>query len=188
MATQVERGRGLEREGIQTDRVKWNLSAAALYEEAIRREEGVIAAEGPLTCLYGSAHRALAKRQVRRSTNRPARRTCWWGKVNRPHREEQLRRRCTATCLASLAGQGTLRSRLLCRRGPEVSPVGSRHHRIRLAQPVLQEPLHRRSGGRGGLVPTIHDHRFARTSRPIPSVTAPHPKRSSSSTSRRSWC
>ena len=44
MSTEVDRARGLEREGIQTDRVRWNLSTAALYEEAIRRQEGVIAA------------------------------------------------------------------------------------------------------------------------------------------------
>jgi phosphoenolpyruvate carboxykinase (ATP) len=53
MSTEVERGRGLEREGIQTDRVKWNLSTPALYEEAIRRKEGVLAAEGPLVCRTG---------------------------------------------------------------------------------------------------------------------------------------
>ena len=34
MSTGVERARGLEREGIKTDRVQWNLPAAALYEEA----------------------------------------------------------------------------------------------------------------------------------------------------------
>src|SRR5205809_583080 len=46
----VERSPQLDREGIRTERVKWNLSAAALYEEAIRKQEGVIAAEGPLFC------------------------------------------------------------------------------------------------------------------------------------------
>ena len=40
MSTGVERARGLEREASPTDRVRWNLSAAALYEEAIRRDEG----------------------------------------------------------------------------------------------------------------------------------------------------
>ena len=48
MSTEVERGVGLEREGIETDRIRWNLSAAALYEEAVRRQEGVLAAHGPL--------------------------------------------------------------------------------------------------------------------------------------------
>ena len=54
MSTGVEGVRGLEREGIATDRVRWNLSTAALYEEAVRREEGLIAAEGPLACRTGA--------------------------------------------------------------------------------------------------------------------------------------
>src|SRR6266480_254445 len=54
MSTVERRGHLLDREGIRTDRVKWNLSTAALYEEAIRKQEGVIAAEGPLVCRTGS--------------------------------------------------------------------------------------------------------------------------------------
>ncbi len=53
MGTEVERARGLERDGIQTDRVRWNLSPAVLYEEAVRRQEGLIAASGPLACRTG---------------------------------------------------------------------------------------------------------------------------------------
>ena len=53
MSTEVERGLGLEREGIQTNSVKWNLSPAALYEEALRRQEGVLADGGPLACRTG---------------------------------------------------------------------------------------------------------------------------------------
>ena len=53
MSTDVDRARGLEREGIRTDRARWNLSAAVLYEEVVRRNEGVIAAEGPLACRTG---------------------------------------------------------------------------------------------------------------------------------------
>ena len=53
MSIEVDRTRGLERHGIQTDRVRWNLSTAVLYEEAIRRQEGVIAAHGPLACRTG---------------------------------------------------------------------------------------------------------------------------------------
>jgi hypothetical protein len=38
MTTQVERAQGLEALGIvRSGRVHWNLSPAALYEEAIRR-------------------------------------------------------------------------------------------------------------------------------------------------------
>src|SRR5260221_68287 len=53
MSTEVERPRGLESIGITTDRVHWNLSTAALYEAAVRRQEGFIAAEGPLACRTG---------------------------------------------------------------------------------------------------------------------------------------
>src|ERR1700751_5823637 len=53
MTARVERGRSLEQEGLQGVRVRWNLSSAAIYEEAVRRQEGVIAAEGPLVCRTG---------------------------------------------------------------------------------------------------------------------------------------
>jgi phosphoenolpyruvate carboxykinase (ATP) len=43
----------LDREGITDARIYWNLSGAALYEEAIRRREGTLAADGPLVCLTG---------------------------------------------------------------------------------------------------------------------------------------
>jgi len=53
MTARVERGRSLEQEGLQGVRVRWNLSPAALYEEAVRRQEGLIAADGPLVCRTG---------------------------------------------------------------------------------------------------------------------------------------
>jgi phosphoenolpyruvate carboxykinase (ATP) len=53
MSLGTDRTRSLEREGIQALRVGWNLSTAALYEEAVRRGEGVIAAGGPLVCRTG---------------------------------------------------------------------------------------------------------------------------------------
>src|SRR5215510_6247414 len=54
MTIQVERTHGLEALGIvRSGRVHWNLSPAALYEEALRRGEGVLAAEGPLVCKTG---------------------------------------------------------------------------------------------------------------------------------------
>ena len=83
MSTEVERGRGLDREGVQTDRVRWNLSAAALYEEAVRRDEGLIAAEGPLACRTGqhtgrSPNDKFIVREPSSESN------IAWGKVNRP--------------------------------------------------------------------------------------------------------
>src|SRR2546430_2113598 len=53
MTARVERGRSLEQEGLQGVRVRWNLSPAALYEEAVRRQEGLMAADGPLACRTG---------------------------------------------------------------------------------------------------------------------------------------
>jgi phosphoenolpyruvate carboxykinase (ATP) len=83
MSTGVERARGLEREGITSDRVRWNLSTAALYEEAVRRDEGLIAAEGPLACRTG-AHtgRSPNDKFVVREASSEA--EIEWGKVNRP--------------------------------------------------------------------------------------------------------
>ncbi|OFV90636.1 MAG: phosphoenolpyruvate carboxykinase (ATP) [Acidobacteria bacterium RIFCSPLOWO2_12_FULL_65_11] len=83
MSTEVERGRGLEQEGIQTERVKWNLSTPALYEEAVRREEGVIAADGPLLCRTGQhTGRSPNDKFVVRESSSEA--SVWWGKVNQP--------------------------------------------------------------------------------------------------------
>jgi phosphoenolpyruvate carboxykinase (ATP) len=83
MSTGVERARGLEREGIKTDRVQWNLPAAALYEEAARRDEGLIAAEGPLTCRTGQhTGRSPNDKFVVREPSSEA--EVAWGKVNRP--------------------------------------------------------------------------------------------------------
>src|SRR5512144_2044766 len=87
MSTQLERARGLEREGIRTDRVRWNLSAAALYEESIRRQEGAIAAEGPLVCRTGQhTGRSPNDKFVVREPASEA--NIAWGKVNRPMAEE----------------------------------------------------------------------------------------------------
>ena len=61
--TQV--GQGLEAHGVQTSKpVHFNLSAAALYEHAIRRQEGPARAGGPARVPHRRAHRPLAERQV----------------------------------------------------------------------------------------------------------------------------
>jgi phosphoenolpyruvate carboxykinase (ATP) len=54
MRTQAEPTHGLEQSGVvRSGPVHWNLSTAALYEEAVRRGEGLLAAEGPLVCRTG---------------------------------------------------------------------------------------------------------------------------------------
>src|ERR1041385_6267123 len=83
MSTEVEHGRGLDALGIASDRVLWNLTAAALYEEAIRRHEGVIAAEGPLACRTG-LHTGRSPNDKFVVREAPSDAEIAWGKVNRP--------------------------------------------------------------------------------------------------------
>jgi phosphoenolpyruvate carboxykinase (ATP) len=83
MSTGVERSRALERDGIDTDRVRWNLSVAALYEEAVRRNEAMIAAGGPLACRTGQhTGRSPNDKFVVRDPSSEGQ--IAWGKINRP--------------------------------------------------------------------------------------------------------
>ena len=89
MSTGVERARGLERDGIATDRARWNLSPAALYEESIRRGEALLAAEGPLACRTGQhTGRSPNDKFVVREPSTEA--DIEWGKVNRPMEPAQF--------------------------------------------------------------------------------------------------
>ena len=89
MSTGVDRSRALERDGIETDRVRWNLSAAALYEEAVRRKEGVITAGGPLACRTGQhTGRSPNDKFVVREPSSQA--EIVWGKINRPMEPAQF--------------------------------------------------------------------------------------------------
>src|SRR5215467_13053177 len=103
MSTEVERPRGLEREGIAAGGVRWNLSTAALYEEAVRRNEGLVSANGPLACRTGPhTGRSPNDKFVAREASSEA--DIAWGKVNRPMDEvhfEALRR----DLIGSLAGK-----------------------------------------------------------------------------------
>jgi phosphoenolpyruvate carboxykinase (ATP) len=87
---QAGRVQGLEAHGIRTSRpVHWNLSTAALYEQAIQRQEGELATDGPLVCRTG-AHTGRSpndKFVVRESSSEAH---VAWGKVNRPLEPEQF--------------------------------------------------------------------------------------------------
>jgi len=89
MSTQIERGHGLEREGIVSDRVKWNLSTAALYEEAIRKQEGLLAAEGPLVCRTG-LHTGRSPNDKFTVAEPSSEQNIAWGKVNKRMEEAQF--------------------------------------------------------------------------------------------------
>ncbi|MBI2829185.1 MAG: phosphoenolpyruvate carboxykinase [Acidobacteria bacterium] len=84
MSTNVELARGLEAVGIlKSGRVHWNLSTPALYEAAIRRHEGQLAAEGPLVCCTGQhTGRSPNDKFVVREPS--SEKHVHWGTVNRP--------------------------------------------------------------------------------------------------------
>ena len=84
MTIQVERAHGLEALGIvRAGRVHWNLGTAALYEEALRRSEGNLAAEGPLVCKTGQhTGRSPNDKFVVKEANSD--KHVHWGAVNRP--------------------------------------------------------------------------------------------------------
>ena len=88
MTTRVERGPHLDREGIRTDRAKWNLPVAALYEEAVKNQEGMIAAEGPLVCRTGQhTGRSPNDKFIVREPSSDA--NIGWGKLNKPMEQAQ---------------------------------------------------------------------------------------------------
>jgi phosphoenolpyruvate carboxykinase (ATP) len=93
----------LERDGIEAGRVYWNLSTASLYEEAVRRQEGVIAADGPLACRTGQhTGRSPNDKFVVREPS--SERHIEWGKVNRPMTPAQFDL-LHADLLSSLGGK-----------------------------------------------------------------------------------
>jgi phosphoenolpyruvate carboxykinase (ATP) len=83
MSLDTHRTRSLQREGIQAARIWWNLSQAPLYEEAVRRREGFIAATGPLVCRTGphTGRSPDDKFIVKESSSD---RDITWGGPNRP--------------------------------------------------------------------------------------------------------
>ena len=79
---------GLENHGLtRLNRAYWNLTAAALYEEAVFRGEGRIADEGPLVVSTGrhTARAAADKFITREQTTEDK---IWWGEYNRPFTPE----------------------------------------------------------------------------------------------------
>jgi phosphoenolpyruvate carboxykinase (ATP) len=81
---------GLALHGLSTDAdAYWNLTAAELYEHAVRRGEGRIAADGALVTETGE-HTGRSPNDrfvVEDSVSRDA---VWWGSVNRPISQEHF--------------------------------------------------------------------------------------------------
>ncbi|MBI2833416.1 MAG: phosphoenolpyruvate carboxykinase [Acidobacteria bacterium] len=92
MTIRVQQDQGVDAHGlISASRVFWNLSAPALYEEAIRRQEGLLAAGGPIVCRTG--HHTGRSPNDKFIVHEPSsQHRIWWGKVNRPIEEGQFDR------------------------------------------------------------------------------------------------
>ncbi len=82
---------GLDAHGItNTNQIFWNLSTPALYEQAIRRHEGVMAHLGPLVVRTGqhTGRSPNDKFTVREPSSADH---IWWGKVNRPFEPDRFK-------------------------------------------------------------------------------------------------
>jgi phosphoenolpyruvate carboxykinase (ATP) len=90
---------GLDNHGIvNVNDIYWNLSTPALYEESVRRREGLVAHLGPLVVRTGhhTGRSPNDKFIVREPSSED---NIWWGNVNRafdPHRFDQLYARLLA--------------------------------------------------------------------------------------------
>ncbi len=101
---QLRTRHGLESHGIDSpERVEWNLTAPALYEEAVRRHEGLIAQDGPIVFETGrhTGRSPKDKYVVRDSLSES---DIWWGKVNQPIAPDRFDHLCRRM-LASLNGK-----------------------------------------------------------------------------------
>jgi phosphoenolpyruvate carboxykinase (ATP) len=84
MTIQVERAHGLEALGIvRSGHVHWNLSSAALVEEALKRGEASLAAEGPLVARTGQ-HTGRSPNDKFVVKDADSEQHVHWGNVNRP--------------------------------------------------------------------------------------------------------
>ena len=82
VSSRVEPSRSLESHDVPGASIKWNLTPAALYEEAIRRGEGLIASEGPLVCRTGE-HTGRSPKDKVLVREPGTEKEIAWGAVNR---------------------------------------------------------------------------------------------------------
>jgi ATP-dependent phosphoenolpyruvate carboxykinase len=82
MSIGVQRGQSLVADGLKGTKARWNLPSPALYEEAVRRGEGLIAAHGPLVCRTGQ-HTGRSPNDKFIVREAASERNVAWGGVNR---------------------------------------------------------------------------------------------------------
>ena len=148
MATELEsNARSARRSAsVRAGRTHWNLGPAALYEEALRRQEGSLAADGPLVCRTGqhTGRSPNDKFVVREASSE---RHIHWGAVNRAIDEasfDTLHR----DMLAYLQDKDLFVLDALGGNRSDVQDADSRGDRVRLAQPLRAEhvPARERRG------------------------------------------
>ncbi|MFC2172260.1 phosphoenolpyruvate carboxykinase (ATP) [Acidobacteriota bacterium] len=82
---------GLENHGIRNIRTAyWNLSTPELYEEAIRRREGIVAHLGPISVRTGY-HTGRSPKDKFLVKEPSSQEKIWWGKVNIAYSEERFK-------------------------------------------------------------------------------------------------
>ena len=81
----VKSTHGLERHGVQSalGTTHWNLPAAALIEEAVKRNEGILAATGPF-CAVTTPYTGRSPNDKFVVEEPSSKGKIWWGKVNQP--------------------------------------------------------------------------------------------------------
>ena len=132
--------------GSRRRNVYWNLPPAQLYEQAVRRGEAAIAAEGPLVCRPATTP-AARPRTSSRCDEPSSERRHLVGQQQPADRRREVRSLLRAD-EGVRGAERPLRLRRLRRRRRALSAAGSGHHRIRLAQPVRAQ--HVRARGRPG--------------------------------------
>lgn len=92
MSTESPASAGLQAHGIMNpSRVYWNLSVPALYEEALRRGEASVAANGPLVA-YTGTHTGRSPNDKFVVDEPSCHDKVWWGDVNKPISTEKFDR------------------------------------------------------------------------------------------------
>jgi phosphoenolpyruvate carboxykinase (ATP) len=101
MTPAVDPGRTLDAEGLKDATVHWNLSDAVLCEQAVRRGEGLLAADGPLVCRTGQ-HTGRSPNDKFIVREPSTEQHVAWGGPNRPMQPDQFDR-LHADMLSSLS-------------------------------------------------------------------------------------
>lgn len=88
---QLQTPHGLENDGIENPgRVYWNLTTPALYEEAVRRDEGLIAQQGPIV-FHTGRHTGRSPKDKFLVREPGSEADIWWGSVNQPLDPDRFR-------------------------------------------------------------------------------------------------